>query len=163
MRYLFFWMCSLSTASTLPNFMCKQATSWKITNIDTFHCLERYKPINTLADAVITAKFVPCENQTYQCCQWSFVFVRCFFFQICILGHSMPNEQMGYTKFFYFNEIWHTCRCHWKIKNAKIFLKKSHYLWSYDRFTHYASIDMLKFLLDSQFLSLWSRGMTEHC
>jgi len=44
------------------------------------HCLERYKTINALADAVITAKFVPCENQTYKWCQWSCLFVRCVFF-----------------------------------------------------------------------------------
>jgi len=34
-RYFFFQICSLSTASTLPNFVCKQATIWKSTNIDT--------------------------------------------------------------------------------------------------------------------------------
>jgi len=33
------------------------------------YCLEKYKPINALADAAITAKFVPCETQTYQCCK----------------------------------------------------------------------------------------------
>jgi len=34
-RYFFFRMCSLSTASTLPNFVRKQATIWKIRNIGT--------------------------------------------------------------------------------------------------------------------------------
>jgi len=41
----------------------------------------------------------------------------------------MPNEQMGFT-----NQIWHTCRCHWKNECKKNLLKNSHYLWSYDDF-----------------------------
>jgi len=30
-----------------------------------------FKPINALVDAVFTAIFVPSENQTYKCSQWS--------------------------------------------------------------------------------------------
>ena len=42
--YCFFRICSLSTASTLPNFVRKQATIWKITNIDTI--FTAWKDIN---------------------------------------------------------------------------------------------------------------------
>jgi len=42
------------------------------------HCLERYKPINGLVDAVISTDFVLCENQTYKCSQWGCFFMRFF-------------------------------------------------------------------------------------
>jgi len=93
-RYFFFRICSLSSASPLPNFVRKQATIWKITNIETI-CIS-WKNINPSMPWLILwllQKFVSCENQTYQCCKWSCLSVRCFFFPVCILptASTMPN------------------------------------------------------------------------
>jgi len=71
----------------------------------------------------------------------------------------MSNEEMGTPSILYFNEIWHACRCHQKIKNAKKFFETPiicgvMFTFINAIFTHYASMNMLNFLLNSQFLSL---------
>ena len=66
----------------------------------------------------------------------------------------------------HFNEIWHINRSHWKIKNAKqIFEKLCGVMITLKNsvFTRYASMNMLKFLLNAQFLCLWSHEVVENC
>jgi len=61
--------------------------------------LASFKPINTLVDAAFIAIFVPFENQTDQCSQFSCIFVR-FFFQICSLPTTsmLPNFRCNKTR-----------------------------------------------------------------
>ena len=76
--------------------------------------------------------------------------------KLCVaLGHSMPNEQMAYTKcFVHFNEIWHTCKSHWSIQNAQKSFEKLENLRSYNQlknaiFARNATMNILKFLSNS--------------
>ena len=95
LRYFFFRICSISTTSTYPNFMRKQATIWKITNIGTIfiawkdinhqclgwccnYCkslfLAKTKPTNVVnkADFLWDAfSFQFISYQPLQCCQIS--------------------------------------------------------------------------------------------
>ena len=116
------------------------------------------------------------RKDCFNCSEWPYV-KTCLVHNHPLFLHSRVIPWQMNTFFskitpsvLHFNEIWHTCRCHWKIKNAKKCLKNSHYLWSYDPFknaifTHHASMNMLKFLLNSSFLCLWSHEneMAENC
>jgi len=48
------------------------------------HCLENIQPINAFVDAVFTLIFVPFENQTYQCSQWSVFLQDVFSFKFVV-------------------------------------------------------------------------------
>lgn len=56
----------------------KKHKLWEKKDWYNVHCLESFKLINTFVNAVFTMIFVPCKNQTFQCCQWSCLLVRFF-------------------------------------------------------------------------------------
>jgi len=99
-RYFFFRICSLSVASTLPNFARTQATMWNITNIDTI-CIS-WKDINSsmpwlmlwLLQSLFFAKTKPTNVVNEPAFLWdafSFLFVSYQPLQRCQI--SCANEQ----------------------------------------------------------------------
>jgi len=145
-------------------------------------CIRRYgPPLNAAVSkfpctTLIAHPWSAARKDCFNCSEWPYV-KACLVHNHPLFLHSRVIPWQMNTFFskitpsvLHFNEIWHTCRCHRKIRNAKIFLKNSHYLWSYDPFknaifTHHASMNMLKFLLNSSFLCLWSHEneMAENC
>jgi len=108
-RCFFLQTCKVSTASTLPNFVRKQATSWKITSFGTmFNAGNNINPsMPWLMLYLPHILFFPKIN-TCQCCQWSCLFLRCFFFRISNLPTTSSLPKFMWKQ----AQSWKTAR-HW--------------------------------------------------
>ena len=93
-RYFFFRICSLSIASTLPNFVRKQANNLKnYKQWYNLYCLETYKPISALADAVITAKVCSLRQPNLPMLQMKLSFCVMLF-----LSYLYPTNRFNVAK-----------------------------------------------------------------